>query len=216
MSKKKDEKKTYINVRLDEDDKRALKLNKIFDGWGAQGRHAKVNKIVENLSLIYEMEHINALRSFLNIYKSSKDILAPLFDESEEELLYQALDDLFREAVQNSHVSIAANTFQVQAKYIALKNDKLNAEFHRQESSQVAIPPVQSSPITHEVLEQSAAQTQSQPLLSETIAQVETVEQVTSKNSSLDERRKSITASSPVELPGDLSMFDGMDGAFVD
>lgn len=196
MSTKKDEKKTYINVRLDETDKRALKLNKIFDGWGAQGRHAKVNKVVENLSLIYEMEQISSLRSFLNIYKSSKDILSPIFDESEEELLYQALDELFRESIQNSHVTIATKTFQIQAKYLAMKQNKPHAEVVNPMPTLTVVEAHQEEVTQPQNVEPTNQQPQAQP-------QAEEVE--TKKQSSLDERRKNLKSAAPMN---GMPMFD--------
>lgn len=113
----KKKKTTLINICLPEDDKRAIKLNKIFKEWESNGRASKINKVTADLTFLNEMEKTPSIRYFLSFYRTSLDLLGSLFEE-DDPMLYVAMEELFAESVREMHLTIAERSYQVHAKYL--------------------------------------------------------------------------------------------------
>ena len=140
-TKDKKKKTTLINICLPEDDKRAIKLNKIFEEWESNGLSSKVNKVTTDLAFLNEMEKTPSIRYFLSFYSTSLKLLSSLFEE-DDAMLYVAMEELFADSVRQMHLAIAERSYEVHAKYLKQR------EFPQAPVSKTPIVSIEEQPST--------------------------------------------------------------------
>lgn len=122
MSKEK--KKTLINVCLHPDDKRTLILQRIFNNWKANGHNSKTDQVIQNLILLNSMEKSTSVSLFLSNYRHSYGMLSSLLTEQEEDKLYEAIDEVYAEALQQAQGIILQKQYEVYQRLLYDKKSK--------------------------------------------------------------------------------------------
>ena len=122
MSKEK--KKTLINVCLHPDDKRTLILQRIFNNWKASGHNSKTDQVIQNLILLNSMEKSTSVSLFLSNYRHSYGMLSSLLTEQEEDKLYEAIDEVYAEALQQAQGIILQKQYEVYQRLLYDKKSK--------------------------------------------------------------------------------------------